>query len=135
MTSVHFSSVQSSSHVQLFVTPWTAAYQVFLSITNSWSLLKHKSIESVMPSNHLIFCSLLLLPSIIPSIRVFSKGSVLHIRWPKYWSFIFGFSPSDEHSVLICFRIDWFDLLSEKFKLTKLKTVVALYSYDSHVLY
>ena len=135
MTSVHFSSVQSSSHVQLFVTPWTAAYQVFLSITNSWSLLKHKSIESVMPSNHLIFCSLLLLPSIIPSIRVFSKGSVLHIRWPKYWSFIFSFSPSDEHSVLICFRIDWFDLLSEKFKLTKLKTVVALYSYDSYVLY
>ena len=136
MTSVHFSSVQSSSHVQLFVTPWTAAYQVFLSITNSWSLLKHKSIESVMPSNHLIFCcSLLLLPSITPSIRVFSKGSVLHIRWPKYWRFIFSFSPSDEHSVLICFRIDWFDLLSEKFKLTKLKTVVALYSYDSHVLY
>ena len=135
MTSVQFSSVQSSSHVQLFVTPWTAAYQVFLSITNSWSLLKHKSIESVMPSNHLIFCSLLLLPSIIPSIRVFSKGSVLHIRWPKYWSFIFSFSPSDEHSVLICFRIDWFDLLSEKFKLTKLKTVVALYSYDSYVLY
>ena len=136
MTSVHFSSVQSSSHVQLFVTPWTAAYQASLSITNSRSLLKLKSIKSVMPSNRFIFyCSLLLLPSIFPSIRVFSNESVLHIRWPKYWSFIFSLSPSNEYSVLICFRIDLFDLLSEKFRLTKLKTVVGLYSYDSHVLY
>ena len=84
-----FSSVQSLSHVRLFATPWTAAHQASLSITNSWSLLKLMSIESVLPSNHLIFCHpLLLLPSVFPSIKVFSSESVLHIRWPKYWSFI-----------------------------------------------
>ena len=107
------SSVQSLSHVQLFVTPWTAAHQASLSITNSWSLLRLKSIELVMPSNHLILCRpLLLLPSIFPSIRVFSEESALHIRWPQYWSFSFSISPSNEYSGLISFRIDWFDLLS-----------------------
>ena len=97
-----FSSVQSLSCVQLFVTPWTAARQASLSITNSQSLLKLLSIESTMSSNHLIFCPpLLLLPSIFPSIRVFSNKSVLHIRWPKYWSFSFSISPSNEYSGLI----------------------------------
>ena len=106
-------SVQLLSHVQLFVTPWTVAQQASLSITNSWSLLKPMSIESVMPSNRLILCHpLLLLPSIFPSIRVFSNESVLHIRWPKYWSFSFSISPSSEYSGLISFRIDWFDLLA-----------------------
>ena len=106
------SSVQSLSHVQLFATPWTAAPQASLSITNSWSLLKLMSIESVMPSNHFILClPLLLLPSIFPSIRVFHNESVLHIRWPKYWSFSFSISPSNEYSGLISFTIDWFDLL------------------------
>ena len=108
-----FSSVQSLNHVQIFVTPWTAACQPSLSITNSRSLLKLMSTESVMPSNHLILChSLLLLPSIIPSIRVFSNELVLHIRWPKYWSFSFSISPSNKYSGLISFRIDWFDLLA-----------------------
>ena len=103
---VIFSSVQSLSHVLLFVTPWTAAHQASLSITNSWSLLKLMSIESVMPSNHLILCHpLLLLLSIFPSIRVFSNKSVLCIRWPKYWSFSFSISPSNEYSGLISFRI------------------------------
>ena len=98
-------------HVQLFATPWTAACQAYLSITNSWSLPKLMSIESVMPSNHLILCRpLLLLPPIPPSIRIFSNESVLHIRWPKYWSFNFSISPSNEYSGLISFRIDWFDL-------------------------
>ena len=107
------SSVQSLSHVQLFVTPWTAAYQASLSITNSRSLLKLMSIKSVMPSNHLILCHpLLLLPSIPPSIRVFSKESVLRMRWPKYWSFSFSISPSNEYSGLVSFRIDRFDLLA-----------------------
>ena len=107
-------SVQFLSHVGLFVTPWTvAARQAPLSITNSQSLLKLMSIKTVMPSNHLIFCcSLLLLPSIFPSIRVFSNESVLCIKWPKYWSFSFSISPSKEHSGLISFRIDWFDLLA-----------------------
>ena len=91
-------------------TPRTAAWQASLSITNSWSLLKLMSIELVMPSNHLILCRPLLLTSIFPSIRVFSKDSVLHIRWPKYWSFCFSISPSNEYSGLISFRIDWFDL-------------------------
>ena len=104
-----FSPVQSLSRVQLFVTPWTAAYQASLSITNSWSLLKLMSIQSVMPSNHLILCCpLLLLPSIFPSVRVFSNESVLGIRWPEYWSFTFSISPSN----LISFRMDWFDLLA-----------------------
>ena len=102
-----FSSVQSLSRVQLFVTPWTAACQASLSITNSQSSPKPMSIESVMPSNHLILCCpLLLLPSIYPSIRVFSNESVLCIRWPKYWSFSFNISPSNEHSGLISFRMD-----------------------------
>ena len=103
-------SVQSLSCVQLFVTPWTAAPQASLSITNSQSLLKLMPIKLVMPSNHLILCRPLLLPpSVIPSIRVFSKESVLHIRWPKYWSF--SISLSNEYSGLISFRIDWLDLL------------------------
>ena len=106
-------SVQSLSHVRLFATPWSAARQASLSITNSRSLLKLMSIESVMPSNHLILCHpLLLLPSIFPSIRVFSDELVLCIRWPKYWSFSFNVSPSNEYSGLISFRIDWFDLLA-----------------------
>ena len=112
---LQFSSIQSLSHVRLFATPWTAARQDSLSITNSQSLLKLMSIESVMPSNHLIFFHPLLLPlSIFPSIRVFSNESVLHIRWPKYWSFSFSFSisPSNEHSGLISFRMDWLDLLA-----------------------
>ena len=107
------SSVQSLSRVRLFVTPWTAAHQASLSITNSWSLLKLMSIELVMPSHPLIFCCPLLLPSsIFPSIRVFSKESVLHIRWPKYWSFSFRISPSNEYSGLISFGMDWLDLLA-----------------------
>ena len=106
-----FSSVQSLSYVLLFVTPWTAAHQASLSITDSCSLLKRTSIESVMPSNHFILChSLLLLPSIFHSIRVFSNESALRIRWPKYWSFNFSISPSNEYSRLISFRNDWFDL-------------------------
>ena len=109
----HFSSVQSLSHVQLSATPWTAAYQASLSITNSWSLLKLMSIKSVMPSNYLILCRPLLLPpSIFPSIRVFSNEWVLCIRWPKNWSFSFSISPSNEYSGLISFRIDWLDLLA-----------------------
>ena len=108
-----FSSVQSLSHVQLFVTPWTAARQACLTITNSLSLLKLMSIESVMPSNHLILCHpLLLLPSIFPSIRVFSNESVLRIRWPRYWSF--SISPSNEHSGLISFRMVWLISLQSK---------------------
>jgi len=108
-----FSSVQSLSHVQLFATPWTAACQASLSITSSQSLLNLMSIELVMPSNSLILCHpLLLLPSIFPSIRVFSNESVLHIRWPKYWSFSCNISPSNEYSGLISFRMDWLDLLA-----------------------
>ena len=95
-----------------FATPWTVAPQASLSITNSWSLLKLMPIESVMPSNHLILCCPLLLPSILPSIRVLSSESVLHIQWPKYWSFSFSISPSNEYSGLIFFRIDWCDLLA-----------------------
>ena len=103
-----FSSVQSLSCVQLFVTPWTAAHQPFLSITSSWNLLKLMSIELVMPSNHLIlYHPLLPPPSIFPSIRVFSDESVLHTRWPKYWSFSFSISPSNEYSGPISFRMDW----------------------------
>ena len=108
-----FSSVQSLSRVRLFATPWTAARQASLSITNSRSLLKFMSIESVMPSNHLVLCHpLLFLPSIFLSISVFSYESVLHIRWPEYWSFILSISPSNEHPGLISFRMDWFDLLA-----------------------
>ena len=106
-------SVQLLSHVWLFVTPWTAACQVSLSVTNSQSLLKLMSIKLVMPSNHLIFYRPLLLPpSTVPSIRVFSNESALHIRWPKYWSFSFSISPSNENSGLISFRMDWLDLLA-----------------------
>ena len=107
------SSVQSLNHVQLFATPRTAIHQASLSITNSWSLLILMSIGSVMPSNHLILCCpLLLLPSIFPSISVFSNKSALHIRWPKYWSFSFNISPSNEHPGLISFRVDWLDLFA-----------------------
>ena len=108
----HISSVQLLSPARLFATLWTAACQAFLSIANSWSLLKLMSIELVMPSNHLIFCKpLLFLPSIFPSIRVFSNESILRNRWPKYWSFSFSISPFNEYSGLISFRIDWFDPL------------------------
>ena len=107
------SSVQLLSHLRLFATPWTAACQASLSITSSWSLLKLMPIESMMPSNHLILCDpLLLLPSILPSIRVFFNESVLRIRWPKYWSFSFSISPSNEYSGLISLRMDWLDLLA-----------------------
>ena len=107
------SSVQSLSRVWLFATPWTAAHQASLSITNSRSSPKPMSIEPVMPSNHLILCHpLLLLPSIFPSIRVFSNESALRMRWPKYWSFSFSISPSKEHPGLISFRMDWLDLLA-----------------------
>ena len=110
---LQFSSVQLLSHVRFFATLWTTACQASLSITNSWSSLKLMSIESVMPSNHLILCrSLLLLPSIFPSIRVFSNEAVLHIRWPKHWSFSFSISPSNEHPGLISFKMDWLDLLA-----------------------
>ena len=106
-------SVQLLSRVWLFATPWTAARQASLSITNSWSLLKLMSIDSVIPSNHLILCHpLLLLPSIFPSIRVFSNESALPIRWPVYWSFSFSISPSNEHSGLMSFRMDWLDIFA-----------------------
>ena len=121
------SSVQSLSRVQIFATPWTAAHQASLSI-NSWSLLKLQvmSIESVMPSNHLILCHPLhLLPSIFPSIRVFSNESALHIKWPKYWSFSFSISSSSEYSRLISFRIDWFDFLTAQ------GTLKILFQYNS----
>ena len=108
-----FSSVQLLSRVRLFATPWIAARQASLSITNSWSLLKLMSIESLMPPKHLILCRpLLLLPSIPPSFRVFSNESTLRMRWPKYWSFSFSILPSKEHPGLISFRMDWLDLLT-----------------------
>ena len=109
---LQFSSVQLLSRVRLFVTLGTAACQASLSITNSWSLLKLMSIELVMPSSHLILCPSLLLPSIFPSIRVFSNESVLCIRWPKFWSFSFSISPSNEQSTMISFRMDGLDLLA-----------------------
>ena len=110
---LRFSSVWSLSRIQLFATQWTAARQASLSITNSRSLLKLMSIESVIPSNHLILChALLLLPSIFPSIKVFSNESALCIRWPKYWSFSFTINPSNEYSGLISFRMDWMDILA-----------------------
>ena len=107
-----FSSVQLLNRVQLFTTPWTEVSQAFLSITKSQSLLKLMSIESVMPSNHLILCYPLLQPPIFPSIRVFSHELILHIRWPKDWSFSLRISPSNEYSGLISFRMDWLDLLA-----------------------
>ena len=110
---INISSVQSLSCVRLFATPWTTACQTSLSITNSQSLLKLMSIESLMPSNHLILCyPLLLLPSIFPSIRVFSNESVFCIRWPKYWSFSFSISLCNKYSGLISFRMDWLNLLA-----------------------
>ena len=128
-----FSSVQSLSLVQLFATPWTAACQASLSIINSWGLLKHMSIESVMPSNHLILCRPLLLPpSVFPSLRVFSNESVLHIRWPKYWSFSFSISPSNEHLGLISFRMDWLiSLQSRGFSRVFSNTTVQRYQFFS----
>ena len=112
MIKLQFSSVQSLSRIRLFATPWTAARQASLSITNSRSSLKLIPMELVMPSNHLIFCCPLLWPLIFPSIRVFSNESVLLIRWPKYWSFSFSISPSNEYSGLISFRMDWLNLLA-----------------------
>ena len=118
---IQFNSVQSITRVQLFVIPWTAACQASLSITNSWSLLKLMSIESVIPSNYLILCCPLLLPpSIFPSIRGFSNESVLRIRWPKYWSFSFNINSSNEYSGLISFRMDWLDLLAAQGTLKRL---------------
>ena len=132
ITAVQFSSVQLLSHVWLFVNPWTTAHQAYLSITNSRSFLKLMSIESVRPSKHLIFCHpLLLSPSIFPSIRVFSNESVLHIRWPKYWSFSFNISASNEHPGLISFRIDWVDLLAVQ---GTLKSLVQFKSINSSAL-
>ena len=122
--------MQSLSHVRLFATLWTAALQASLSITNSLSLLKLMSIESVMPCNHLTLCHpLLLLPSIFPSSRVFSNESVLHIRWPKYWSFSFSISPSNEYSGLISFRMDWFDLESKGFSRVFSNTAVQKHQF------
>ena len=126
------SSVQSLRCVKPFVTPWTAARRASLSITNSQSLLKLMSTESVMPSSHLILCRpLLLLPSIFPSIRVFSNRSVLHIRWPKYWSFVFSISPSNEYSGLISFRMDWLDLLEAQ---QTLKSLLQHHSSKASIL-
>ena len=127
-----FSSIQLLSHVRLFATPWTAACQASLSITSSQSLLKLMSIESVMPSNHLILCHPLLLPSIFPSIRVFSSESVLHIMWPKYWRFSFSINPSNEYSGLISFRIDWFDLLAIQ---GTLKSLLQHHSSKAYILW
>ena len=126
-------SVQSLSHVRLFATLWTAARQASPSITNSWSLIKLMSIESVMPSNHLILCRPLLLPpSIFPSIRVFFNKSALHVRWPKYWSSSFNISPSNEHSGLISLRMDWLDLLAVQGTLkSRLNATVQKHQYFS----
>ena len=128
-----FSSVQSLGHVRLLVTLWTAACQASLSITNSQSLLKLMSTKSVILSNHHILCHpLLLMPSIFPSIRVFSNKSVLHIMEPKYWGFSFSISPSNEHSGLISFRIDWFDLLAVQ---GTLKSLIQLYSSKASIIH
>ena len=128
-----FSLVQSLSRVQLFVTPWTTARQTSLSITDSWSSPQLMSIKSVMPSNHLILCCpLLLLPSIFPSIRVFSNESALCIRWPKYWSFSFNISPSNEHPGLTSFRMDWLDLLTVQ---RTLKSLLQHHSSKASILW
>ena len=128
-----FSSVQPLSRVWLFVSPWTAARQASLSINNFQSLLKLMSIESLLPSNHLILCRpLFILPSIVPSLRVFSNESVFHIRWPKYWSFSFNISPSNEYSRLISFRTDWLDLLAVQ---GTLKSLLQHYSSKVSVLW
>ena len=136
-----FSSVQSLSRVRLFATPWITARRVSLSITNSQSLLKLMSIELVMPSNHLILCCpLLLLPPIPPSIRVFSNESSLRMRWPKYWSFSFSISPSNEYSRLISFQMDWLDLLAAQGTLKSLlqhhgsKVVNTVQMFNSSIL-
>ena len=130
---LRFSSVQLLSHVQLFATPWTAARQASLFFTISQSLLKLMSIELVMPSNHLILCHPLLLPpSIFPSIRVFSNESVLHIRWPEYWSFSFNISPSNAYSGLISFRMDWLDLLAIQ---STLKSLLQHHSLKASILW
>ena len=130
--SVQFSSVQSLSHIQLFATPWIVARQTSLSFTISWSWLKFMSIELVMPSNHLILSHpLLLLPSIFPSIRVFSSESVLHIKWPKDWTFSFSISPSNEYLGLISFRIDWFVLLAVQ---GTLKSLLQYHSSKASIL-
>ena len=126
-------SVQSLRYIQLLATPWTAACQASLSITNSWRFLKLVSIESVMPSNHLILCHPLLPPaSIFPSIRVFSNESALHIRWQKYWSFSFSISPSSEYSGLISFMIDWLDLLAVQ---GTLKSILQHHSSKASILW
>ena len=117
--------------IQLFVTPWTVSHQAFLSITNSQSLIKLMSIQSMMPSNHLILCHPLLLRSIIPSIRIYSNESVLHIMWPKYWSFSFSISPSNENSGLISFRIDWLGLLAVQ---GTLKSLLQYYNSKASIL-
>ena len=124
-------AVQSLSHVRPFATPWTAAHQASLSVAISQRLLKLMSIESVMPSNHLLLCRPLLPPSTFPSIRVFSKESVLHIGWPKYWSFSFSISPSNEYSGLISFRIDWLDLLAVQ---GTLKSLLQYHSSKASIL-
>ena len=130
-----FSSVHSLSRVRLFATPWIAAHQASLSITNSQSSLKLMSVESVMPSNHLILCHpLLLLPPIPPIIRVFSNESTLHMRWPKYWSFSFSITPSNEHPGLISFRMDWLDLLGVQGTLKSLLQHPQFKSSNSSVL-
>ena len=129
---MQFSSVQSLSRVQLFETPWTTAYQASLSITNSQNLLRLMSIELVMPSNLLILCRpLLLLPSIFPSIRISSNESVYHIRWPKYWSFSFNISPSNEYSGLTSFRMDWLDILAVQ---GTLKSLLQHYTSKASIL-
>ena len=128
-----FSSVQSLSRVRLFVTPWIAACQASLSINNSWSSLRFTSIESVMPSSHLILCHpLLLLPPIPPSIRVFSNESTLHMRWPKYWRISFSIIPSKEHPGLISFRMDWLDLLAVQ---GTLKSLLQQHSSKASILW
>ena len=132
LSSVQFSSVQSFSCVRFFATPWTAECQASQSITNSQSLLKLMSIELVMPSKYLIlYCPLLLLPSVFPSIRVFSNEPVLHIRWPKYWSFSFRISPSNEHSGLISFKTAWASLLSKEFSRVLSNTTVQIHQFFS----
>ena len=130
---LHFSSVQSLSHVRLFVTPWTAAHQASLSITNAQSLLKLMSIESVMPSNHLVLCCPLLLPpSVFPSMRVFSSEPALRMRWPKYWSFSFSISPSNKLPGLISLRMDWLDLLAVQ---GTLKSCLQHHSSEASILW
>ena len=129
-----FSSVQSLSHVWIFSTPWSAAHQAFLSITDSWSMFRLMSVESMMSSNHLIlYCPLLLLPLVFPIIRVFSNESALCIRWPKYWSFSLSISPSNQsNSGLISFRMDWLDLLAVQ---GTLKSLLQHHSSKSSILW